>query len=75
MWIHPINSESLGRNKAKTRNQKGIPCVSVHVGIGMYWLPAQSVQSPPYGGNYRISIPVAARLANYGVMQVQPLIP
>jgi hypothetical protein len=41
MWIHPINSESLGRNKLKTRNQKGIPCVSVNMGIGMYWLPAK----------------------------------
>jgi hypothetical protein len=38
MWIHPINSESLGRNKLKTRNQIGIPCVSVNMGIGMYWL-------------------------------------
>ena len=45
MWIHPINSESLGRNKLKTRNQIGIPCVSVIIGIGMYRLPARSVSS------------------------------
>jgi hypothetical protein len=38
MWIHPIKSESLGRNRLKTRNQIGIPCVSVNMGIGMYWL-------------------------------------
>jgi hypothetical protein len=41
MWTHPINSESLGRNKLKTRNQIGIPNFSVNIGIGMYWLPAK----------------------------------
>src|SRR3984885_14274251 len=47
MWIQPINSESLGRIKAKTRNQRGIPWVRVNIGIGMDWLPAQSVSGRP----------------------------
>jgi hypothetical protein len=34
MWIQPINRESLGRNKLKTRNQIGIPCVNVKMGMG-----------------------------------------
>jgi hypothetical protein len=49
MWIHPINSESLGRNKAKTRNQRGIPWVSVKIGIGMDWLPARVYQGAVRG--------------------------
>ena len=47
MWIHPINSESLGRNKLKTRNQIGIPCVSVNIGIGMNTLPARVYSCRP----------------------------
>jgi hypothetical protein len=43
MWIHPIKSESLGKNKLKTRNQIGIPCVSVNMGIGMYWLSTECI--------------------------------
>jgi hypothetical protein len=47
MWIHPINSESLGRNRLQTRNQIGIPCVSVNIGIGMYWLPERQEDRIP----------------------------
>src|SRR5579859_3010383 len=37
MWIHPINSDSLGKKRLRTRNHSGIPCASVKinmVGIG-----------------------------------------
>jgi hypothetical protein len=68
MWIHPINSESRGRNKLKTRNQMGIPCVSVSIGIGMSRLPPRVF--PRHLGwqltlaFHRNSIPVAGRPAN-----------
>jgi len=51
MWIQPINSESLGRNKLKTRNQIGIPWVSVNIGIGKLLAPARVYRCHPHSGN------------------------
>src|SRR5277367_4070919 len=51
MWIQPINSESLGRNKLKTRNHIGIPWVSVNIGIGKLLAPARVYRRHPHSGN------------------------
>jgi hypothetical protein len=69
MWIHPINNESLGRNKLKTRNQIGIPWVSVNIGIGMRFgsrpeCVLATIRRQPTLGFQCNSIPVAGRPAN-----------
>jgi hypothetical protein len=68
MWIHPINKEILGRNRLKTRNQIGIPCDSVIMGIGMNWLPARVYLRHPTaatGDRCPIGVPLPSSRAKW----------